>query len=168
VTLTHQTAGQISVSPDVDGARLVEWLRPLWPDDRPAPAGVGNVPDTALTDVPEPWVSVLNLESNADLGRRMGIDLSIHRWRGNLWVGGLAPWAETGLVGRRMAIGKAVVEVRAHITRCKATTVSPETGVADADTLAALNAAFGHQDFGVYAMVVEGGQVALNDMVTLI
>jgi uncharacterized protein YcbX len=168
VTLTHPSGGEITLCPDTEGAALVDWLRPLWPDDRPAPSAVGHVPDTALTDVPEAYVSILNIGSNADLGGRMGVDLSIHRWRGNLWIDGMEAWAEAGLMGRRLAIGNAVVEVRAQITRCKATTVNPATGAVDADTLAALNSDFGHQDFGVYAMVVEGSLVALDDKVTVL
>ena len=55
--------------------------------------------------------------------------------------------------------------VRQAITRCKATTVDPLTGVSDADTLGALRAGWGHEDFGVYAEVVAGGRVALGDAV---
>ncbi len=165
VTLTHPTAGEITLHPDNDGEKLVAWLRPLWPADRPAPASVGHVAGQAMTDVPEPYVSLLSVASNADLSRRMGVDLSIHRWRGNLWIEGMDPWAEGDLIGKRLRVGGAVLEVRAHITRCKATTVNPETGHADADTLKALSQAFGHQDFGVYALVVEGGDVAMDDKV---
>ncbi len=168
VTLTHPTAGEITLHPDTDGAKLIDWLRPLWPTDRPAPEEVAHVPGTALTDVPERYVSLLSLDSNADLARRMGADLSIHRWRGNLWLKGMKPWAEAELIGRRLQIGAAVLEVRQHITRCKATTVNPDTGVSDADTLAALENSFGHQDFGVYALVIESGPVAVNDSVTLL
>ena len=32
-----------------------------------------------------------------------------------------------------------------------------------ADTLQGLAQGFGHQDFGVYARVIEGGQVAVGD-----
>ena len=53
--------------------------------------------------------------------------------------------------------------MREIITRCKATTVDPDTGIEDADTLGALSAGWGHQDFGVYAEVVEGGRVAVGD-----
>jgi MOSC domain-containing protein YiiM len=35
----------------------------------------------------------------------------------------------------------------------------------DADTLGALEAGYGHTDFGVFARVIAGGQVALNDEV---
>jgi uncharacterized protein YcbX len=54
-----------------------------------------------------------------------------------------------------------------RITRCKATTVNPETGQVDADTLAALREGQGHQDFGVYATVISGGRVTLGDTVTI-
>lgn len=168
VTLTHPTAGEITLRPDTDGAALIDWLRPLWPGDRPAPASVAHVAGQAMTDVPQPYVSVLNTASNADLARRMGVDLSIHRWRGNLWLDGMDAWAEFDLIGRRFAIGGAVLEGVERITRCKATTVNPTSGRADADTLGALTSAFGHQDFGVYAMVIEGGAVAVDDKVTVL
>ena len=167
VTLDHPTAGGITLRPDTEGARLVDWLRPLWPADRPAPASVVTVPGQAMTDWPDPFVSILNAASNADLGRRMGKGLSIHRWRGNLWLEGLEPWAEWDLVGKRLAIGGAVLEVRQRITRCKATTVNPATGKSDADTLGALNTFFGHQDFGTYAVVVQSGPIALGDKVNI-
>ena len=57
--------------------------------------------------------------------------------------------------------------MRERITRCKATTVNPETGRIDADTLGALEAGWGHQDFGVYAEVISGGPVAVGDAVSL-
>lgn len=168
VTLNHPTAGEISVAPDTDSAEIVDWLRPLWPADRPAPARVGHVPGQAMTDVPEPFVAVLNLASNADLGARMGRDLSVHRWRGNLWLDGMAPWAEWDLVGRTLRIGGAELRIEQRITRCKATTVNPDTGTVDADTLGALQRAFGHQDFGTYALVTKSGPILCGDSVEVL
>jgi uncharacterized protein YcbX len=55
-----------------------------------------------------------------------------------------------------------VLRIKERITRCVATKVDPATGVTDADTLGALEAAFGHQDFGLYATVIEGGDVAVG------
>ncbi len=167
VTLMHPVAGEITVAPDTDGAALLDWLRPLWPADRPAAARVERVPGQAMTDWPDPFLSVLGLATNDELGRRMGKDLSRHRWRGNLWLDGLAPWQEFDLIGRQIQIGAAVLEIRQRITRCKATTVNPETGVSDADTLGALNMFYGHQDFGTYAVVVESGAIAVGDEVRI-
>lgn len=168
VALSHPRAGRLSVAPDAaeDAARLLAWLAPLWPEGRLPPAFVA-CPGRALTDVPEPYVSLLNLASNRLLSERMGQDLSIHRWRGNLWLDGLDPFAEFDLIGREIAIGAARLRIETRITRCKATTVNPATGAADADTLGTLRAHWGHEDFGVYARVLDGGTIRLGDTVTL-
>lgn len=169
VTLRHPRAGEVQVNPDLaaDAARLIDWLMPLWPGDRPKPAQVLRADGFAMTDKAEPFVSILNLASNRALSAQMGRDLSIHRWRGNLWIDGLDPWQEFDLVGREIIIGPARLRVDQRITRCKATTVNPETGQVDADTLAALREGQGHQDFGVYATVISGGAVTLGDEVTI-
>jgi hypothetical protein len=65
---------------------------------------------------------------------------------------------------RDIRIGGAVVRVRERTDRCLATTANPETGRRDADTLAALKS-WGHQDFSVRAEVIEGGLVAVGDLV---
>ncbi len=168
VTLSHPDADDITLHPAKDGAALIEWLRPFWPGNRPAAAQVVSLKDQALTDVPEPYVAVLNLASLHDLGQRMGRDLSIHRFRGNLWVDGWAPFEEFDLIGKTIRIGAAELQVEKRITRCQATTVNPETGRSDADTLAALEAAYGHRDLGVYARVVKSGMVAVNDKVEIL
>lgn len=170
VILRHPRAGEIALAPDdaADQQRLINWLRPLWPESRPAPAFVVQVPGQAMTDWPNPFLSVLGLASNAELGRRMGKTLSIHRWRGNLWLDGLEPFAEFGLIGRRLRIGDAVLKVEQKITRCRATCVDPVTGQEDGDTLAALNANWGHQDFGVYATVEEPGRIARGDKLEIL
>ena len=168
LTLTHPRAEPLTVAPDdpADAARLVDWLRPFWADTRPEPARVVRVPGVPMTDVPDPFVAVLNLASNRALGQRLGQDLSIHRWRGNIWLDGLAPWQEFDLIGREIAMGGAVLRVECRITRCKATMANPATGRFDADTLGALDG-LGHHDFGVYARVVQGGRVARGDAAVL-
>ncbi|MGB0534648.1 MAG: molybdenum cofactor biosysynthesis protein, partial [Paracoccaceae bacterium] len=46
--------------------------------------------------------------------------------------------------------------------RCLATTANPETGLRDADTLGILQT-WDHQDFCVYARVLNAGTIHLND-----
>jgi MOSC domain-containing protein YiiM len=48
-----------------------------------------------------------------------------------------------------------------------ATSVNTDTGIRDVDTLKALNS-LDHQDFGVYATVIETGDIALGDTLELI
>ena len=163
VTLAHPVAGEITVAPDEpdEQTRLLTWADPLIPPGRARPAAVvrGGV---AMTDSDFPSVSVLSLASLAALSKQMGTDLSIHRWRANLWLEGTSPWAEWDWIGQRFRLGDAVLEVVERITRCTATTVDPETGMVQGNTLAALETGYGHQDFGIYARVIEGGEIALG------
>jgi uncharacterized protein YcbX len=169
LALHHPRRPAITVRPGTpaDDARLIDWLRPLWPATRPEPAHVVTVPGQAMTDTAEPWVSVLSHASNRALAARIGAPLSIHRWRGNLWLEGLPPWQEFDLIGREIAIGPVRLRVEQRITRCRATAANPETGTVDADTLGALRAGWGHEDFGVYARVTAGGTIRPGDAVTL-
>ena len=112
--------------------------------------------------MPDAWLSINSLASNRALSQRIGQDLSPHRWRGNLWLDGLAPWQEKEWVGKDVRIGDVTFHVHQEITRCKATMANPETGRRDADTLGALDD-LGHQEFGVYAEVIDGGTLHLAD-----
>jgi hypothetical protein len=167
ITLSHPRRPTQSFRPDdpTDAARLIDWLRPLWPESRPEPARVIRVPGQALTDQDQPLVSVNSVSSLNELSAQMGQELSPHRFRGNIWVTGWAPWAELDLIGQEITVGDARLRIEEPIGRCRATGANPETGAQDADTMGALEAGCGHTDFGVFARVVAGGRVAVGDEV---
>ncbi|PTW40830.1 MOSC domain-containing protein [Rhodovulum kholense] len=165
VTLTHPDRPDLTFSPDNEGAALIDWVRPLMPGDRAASTRIVRAPGRGMTDSAFPSISLLGLASLAALSDRVGQNLSPLRFRGNFWIEGLAPFAEFDWVGQKLRLGRAVIEVRERITRCLATAANPETGERDADTLGALQAGWGHKQFGVYAEVIEGGRVALGDAV---
>jgi uncharacterized protein YcbX len=166
VTLRHPDLPALSIRPDdpADLGAFLDWVAPLSPSDRAQPARIVTA-GRGMTDSEFPSVSILSLASLADLSVRMGTTLSVHRWRGNLWIDGLVPWEEWGWIGRTLRVGDAELRIEERITRCKATGVDPETGRTDADTLGGLEAAYGHQDFGVYAVVTKGGPIATGDRV---
>jgi uncharacterized protein len=167
ITLTHPRAGTLSIDPETPEGKvaLLNWITPLWPDSRPAPAELITT-GRAMTDNPDPWVSVLNLNSLRDLEARMGITLDVRRFRGNLWLDGLPAWSEFDLVGREMSIGAVRLRVDERIERCRATCVDPATGADHGETLDALETAFGHRDFGIFATVMTDGKVRVGDEVT--
>lgn len=169
VHLSHPLIGALSVNPDIaaDAARLIDWVQPLIPTDRAQPVKVVRF-DGGMTDSDYPTVSILNLASLADLSARMQMDLSIHRWRANFWIEGAAPWTEFDWVGKRLALGGTILEVTERIGRCRATCVNPATGDVEGDTLAALSSAFGHTDFGIFAKVIQGGTVSVDDRWSLL
>jgi len=169
VRLSHPAAEPLDIDPDdpEDARALVAWARALADPDRPAPAFVVRA-TTGMTDSACPTLSLLNRSSLAALGDRLGKPLAEERFRGNLWLDGLGPFEELDLVGRDLRLGAATLHVTEAISRCKATTVDPATGLVDADTLGALRAGWGHQHFGVYVRVKTGGRVARGDAATLL
>ena len=160
VRLTHPLRPDVNLALDTDEAELLAWLAPIWPDEAPSPTQIIHHPEQAQTDVPQPWVSIHARASHAQVAQKLDQpDLSIHRWRGNLWLDGVDAWDERNWVGRDIQIGDAVLHVHQPITRCKATMANPITGARDLDTLAVLQSNWGHMDFGVYASVTTGGQL---------
>jgi uncharacterized protein len=167
--LSHPHQPDIDVDPDdaADAQALVDWAAALANPGRARPAFIVRA-RTGMTDSEYPTLSLLNRATLAALAQALGKPLAEERFRGNVWLEGLPPFAEFDLVGRDLRLGEATVHVRERITRCTATAVDPETGVPDADTLGALRANWAHQDFGVYVTVSEGGRVALGDPVSLL
>lgn len=164
IEFTHPDLWHLRIDPDLpaDQAKLIEWLRPLWPKNRPLPRAVEK-PGVALTDSQDPFVSVLSLDSLDAFAQSTGQEMSPHRFRGNLWVRGWQPWAERAMVGQTLHIGAAEIEIIEPIVRCRATCANPVTGTEDFDTLGALKQINGDTTFGLFGIVRRGADIARND-----
>ncbi|MBR9842676.1 MAG: MOSC domain-containing protein [Rhodobacteraceae bacterium] len=170
VTLSHPNRPNLTFNPDTEQEAFLDWVRPLMPTDRSASAQILRPALNGMTDSDFPSLSLLNIASSDAVSTVMAMKqpLSMLRWRGNIHIDGLAPWAEREWLGKQVRIGSVEFEVREEIVRCLATTANPETGERDADTLKALNETFGHQNFGVYAVVTKSGEIALDDPVEVL
>jgi uncharacterized protein len=168
VTLTHPALGDITFAPDREAERFLAWIAPIMPPDRAASTRIVRVDGHGMTDTPFPSISILNHASRRVLSQRAGRELAMHRFRGNLWIEGLAPWEEFDWIGRNLRVGSAVLRVEERTGRCLATTVDPETGRRDTDTLGILEAGWDHTCFGVYAKVVQTGDVRAGDSVEVL
>ena len=168
IHLAHPDRPDLTITPGDEAASgaLIAWLRPIYPADRRAPAALVKAPPSGMSDAPYASVAILNLASLRALSQKLGQDLDPRRFRGNLWLDGLAPWEEFDLVGKRLQIAEAVLDVIEPITRCRATEANPATGRRDLALLSALEDGWGHTDFGIYAMVRRAGRVATGDKVT--
>ena len=60
---------------------------------------------------------------------------------------------------------RARLTVTGRVKRCHATNADPETGTRTTDLPRLLHSRFGHMDFGVYARVMNGGDISLDDKV---
>ncbi len=169
ITLTHPARAPLTFAPDTAQGQtdFLNWVAPLMAGGRALPARLVSA-GRGMTDTDFESVSVLNLSSNRALGQRLGVGLGLDRWRGNLWLDGLAPWEEFDLVGREIAIGAARLKVVEPIGRCRATMVDCATGRIDVNTLDALEEGYGHTNFGVYAVVTQAGTIREGDTAKVI
>lgn len=131
------------------------------------PPRILSAPGHSFTDTPAKWLHVINLASVRDLERITGRPINPLRFRPNLIVDGPEPWTELGWLGREIGIGPARLKVNARTARCAATNVDPETGIRDMDIPATLQREWKHTDFGVYAEVLTGGDIATGDPVAI-
>ena len=125
-------------------------------------------PSYRFTDSRSGFVSIINLASVADLENRIGAVIDPLRFRGNIMVEGLAPWAENDLVGQHLATPSGLrLRVIKRIERCAATNVDPQTAVRDMQIPKALMQAYGHVDCGIYCEVIDGGSLAEGLQITI-
>jgi uncharacterized protein YcbX len=158
------------------GVRLAEpagreafaaWLTELLGEDAKGPLRVVEAPDAwRFTDHPLGQVSIVNLASLRDLGRRMGLDLDPLRFRANFYVDGWPAWAENGWSGQEMLLGWAKAKVFKPIVRCAAPDVDPTTAERDLNLTKALFDNYGHLHCGIYVRVTAAGAVALGDAIS--
>ncbi len=165
ITLRHPHADDLTFQPEKDSEAFIAWAKSLVPDDTLQPTRLVKAQAQAFTDSDFPSVTLCNHASHRAVEQRVGRPLSHLRWRGNIWIDGLAPWEEFDWDDREIRIGETLLRVRERTDRCKSTHSNPETGQRDADVLGALDS-WGHQDFSVRAEVLEGGVVKTGDEVT--
>ncbi len=152
LSAAHPALGAWDGGPD----GLCEWLAGLAGPMAPLRLVAGGA--GALHDVEAAHLSIGNLASLRAISERAGVPPDPRRFRMNVWLDGFAPWSEVG--AGTVEIGAARLRVVAPVERCVAPDANPETGRRDSDLCGELYAAFGHAEFGLYAVVEAGGDVA--------
>ena len=133
------------------------------------PLKLVHAPGHSFSDVAQKVVSIINLASVAELEDAAGAPVHPLRFRGNLHVADWPAWHEFGLLGAEIAIGPpgsrnpARLKVVKRIARCAATEVDPDTAIRDLPIPRVIMDTYGHADCGVYAQVIEGGEIATGD-----
>ena len=121
-----------------------------------------------FTDSPIGYVSLINRASVSAVEDFLGVPIDPLRFRGNLLVEGLAAFAELEMVGEVLEAPSGLrLKITRRTVRCAATNVDPTSGVRDLDIPWTLDARLGHRDLGVYAEVIAGGGLAVEDVFTI-
>lgn len=172
-TLVIEENGQVAVRADVtapEGREAVAaFFRRLLPRElRGEPRLLAAPEGYRFTDSRTGYVSLINLGSVRAVEELVDAPVDPLRFRGNVYVDGLAPWAEFDLVGREVETASgARLKVTRRTERCAATNVDPDTGLRDLAIPRALDRHLGHSDLGVYAEVIRGGTLAAGDVLAL-
>jgi uncharacterized protein YcbX len=125
-----------------------------------------QTPDRGHWDFTDTVLSVCNIETVRAVEAAAGRPLDPTRFRANLYLDGLGPWEEFGLIGHKLGIGGAELEILRPVMRCAATSVDPERGKTDVDVPELLHRSVGHMFLAVYARVTRGGAIACGDAVS--
>lgn len=121
-------------------------------------------------------ISLINRASIRDFEARIGRELDPLRFRANVYLEGLEPWAEREWIGRELRLGGVTgdsgvtgitVRVVEETERCAATEVDPATARRDVPVVRLLHETYGHEIMGVFAEVLSAGAIAVGDTVTV-
>jgi uncharacterized protein len=169
-TLSIQQDNREAVRADLatkEGRLAIEaFFRRFMPNDLRGPPKVLSAPaGYRFTDSRSGFVSIINLASVAELETVIGAPVNPLRFRANLYVRGWPAWSEFDLVDRAFSIGGVRLKGLKRIVRCAATNVDPDTGMRDLTIPTTLMQNFDHMDCGIYAEVIEAGDIAPGDSV---
>jgi uncharacterized protein len=152
-------SGQLQTA---EGRALIEafYANTFADELRGPPKILASPPGYRFMDSRSGFLSIIDLASVAAVAVAAGRPaIDPLRFRANVYVEGLGAWGEFALVGRKVKLGDATIEIIKPIERCAATDVDPSTGVRDIKMVELLERSFNHNDCGVYARIVEGGVV---------
>jgi uncharacterized protein len=131
---------------------------------------VGDGRTSRYQDRPDGYVTIHGRASVQALGRALDDpNLSELRFRSNVAVVGLEPFAEQSWIGKTVRVGSMHFRVHASIGRCLAPHANPETGQRDRPILTTLTHAFGQAKptLAVGLMPEGAGNIRLSDEVAL-
>ncbi|ACS40130.1 MULTISPECIES: MOSC domain-containing protein [Methylorubrum] len=171
--LTVEENGVQAVDADLSTAEgraaLAEFMKGFLPQElRGAPRVLTAPPGYRFTDSRTGYVSLINRASVAATEDLVGAPVDPLRFRGNLYLDGLEPWAELDMVGRVLEAGDVRLKITSRTERCAATNVDPQTGQRDLSIPRTLMQGVGHTDCGVYAEVLAGGVLRTGDSLRVI
>jgi uncharacterized protein YcbX len=121
----------------------------------------------------EACVSVINLATITGIGREIGQDLDIRRFRANVVIESVAtePFVEDSWIGSRLVFGEAedgpMIDLTMRDPRCVMLNLDPDTAQQDPRVMKAV-VRMNQNNAGAYATVARTGQISVGQSVRLI
>jgi uncharacterized protein YcbX len=162
-----------AMTPEGQAALTAFFTEYLGPEARFGPANRApefvHVKNHSFCDHSTQVISLIGLGSLHALEAAAGAPRDKRRFRANIYIEDIEPWAEFGWLGRKIALGPDIIAiVQERIDRCGATTVNPDTAVRDANPVLELKRSFGHIELGIFAEILEPGKIRPGDEIRLL
>ena len=112
-------------------------------------------------------VSLLNVQSIIDFQKKIGEEIEIPRFRGNICIDGLKPWEERNWIGKVIKINDVSFKVEKNIPRCVAINLKPKTDNNSLNLLQSLKKTYNHFDMGIYLTSLDDGKIEIGNSVEI-
>lgn len=118
--------------------------------------------DNGYWDHADATISIINLATVEAISEAIGVSVDPARFRANIYIRA-KPWSEFEWLGCNLQFDDTTLTIIKPIDRCKATSVTPNSGEITYNMPAQLARHFGHIYCGVYARVIKEGSISINN-----
>lgn len=146
-------------------AELELWVTDNFPDELRGPPRILSAAGHSFSDKAGKLLHLVNLASVRALEGKLGRAVDPLRFRPNIVVDGAPAWSEFDWAEGGVRLPGIRLGGESRTTRCAATNVDPQSGARDMEIPRALEALYGHADFGIYMRAETPGSIAVGDRV---
>ena len=148
-------------------ATIEAWIAEEFRKELRGPPKILSAADHSFSDKKAKVLHLVNLASVRALSERLGRAVDPLRFRPNILVDGAPAFAELDWERGTIRLPGLILKGESRTGRCAATNVDPQSGRRDMEIPRALDAIFGHKDFGIYLVAKTGGTIAVGDEVSV-
>lgn len=146
---------------------LEEFLASFLKEEVPTTPRIVHADGHSFTDIPEKWIHIVNEATVREMSTSAGRPLDRLRFRANIYVDGMPPWAELDWMGKEIVIGDVKLRVTEKTERCNAVNVDPNLATRNTDLPSLIQLKTGERALGVYAEVIDGGLIRKSQQFTV-
>ena len=128
---------------------------------------IKNVNSPFFDTMPQNSISLININSIKDFEKKIDHKIDHERFRGNIYINNIKPWAEFNWINKQIIINDCSFIVLKKIPRCSATNLRLNSDTFDINVPQKLRKVYGHIDMGIYLKPLNDGTININDKIKL-
>ena len=142
---------------------LERWVAETFRDELRGSPRILSAAGHSFSDKPGKLLHLVNLAIVRALEGKLGRAVNPLRFRPNVVIDGAPAWSEFDWAQGDVQLPGIRLGGESRTTRCAATNVDPQSGARDMEIPRALEALYGHSDFGIYLRAQTPGLIAVGD-----